>query len=91
MILLNPRHLSRPYPDERSQAIMKATVGFFESHDGLPPLAQGELDAGEDLEQLRVLLRAQSHTGLGVLERCVEVVSGRGVKPPEGKRPTLVP
>ena len=33
MVLLNPRHLSRPYPDERSQAIMKATVEFFE-HKG---------------------------------------------------------
>ena len=33
MILLNPRHLSRPYPDQRSQAIMKATVDFFE-HKG---------------------------------------------------------
>jgi len=30
MILLNPRKLSRPYPDERSRAIMHATVDFFE-------------------------------------------------------------
>ncbi len=30
MILLNPRHLVRPYPDERSRAIMRATVDFFE-------------------------------------------------------------
>jgi acyl-CoA dehydrogenase len=30
MILLDPRHLNRPYPDERSRAIMHATVGFFE-------------------------------------------------------------
>ncbi len=30
MILLNPRHLIRPYPDERSRAIMQAAVGFFE-------------------------------------------------------------
>jgi acyl-CoA dehydrogenase len=30
MILLNPRHLERPYRDERSRAIMQATVDFFE-------------------------------------------------------------
>ena len=30
MILLNPKPLVRPYPDERSRAIMRATVGFFE-------------------------------------------------------------
>jgi len=30
MILLNPRHLTRPYPDERSRAIMQAAVDFFE-------------------------------------------------------------
>jgi acyl-CoA dehydrogenase len=30
MILLNPSHLVRPYPDERSRAIMQATVDFFE-------------------------------------------------------------
>ena len=30
MILLNPKNLVRPYPDERSRAIMQATVDFFE-------------------------------------------------------------
>jgi len=30
MILLNPRKLTRTYPDERSRAIMQATVDFFE-------------------------------------------------------------
>ena len=30
MILLNPKNLVRPYPDERSAAIMQATVDFFE-------------------------------------------------------------
>jgi acyl-CoA dehydrogenase len=30
MILLNPRNLTRSYPDERSRAIMRATVDFFE-------------------------------------------------------------
>lgn len=30
MILLNPKHLTRPYPDERSREIMQATVDFFE-------------------------------------------------------------
>jgi acyl-CoA dehydrogenase len=30
MILLDPNHLTRSYPDERSRDIMRATVGFFE-------------------------------------------------------------
>ena len=30
MILLNPKHLDRYYPDERSRAIMQKTVAFFE-------------------------------------------------------------
>jgi acyl-CoA dehydrogenase len=30
MILLNPKHLTRPYPDERSREIMQAAVDFFE-------------------------------------------------------------
>jgi len=30
MILLNPHRLTRPYPDERSRDIMRATVEFFE-------------------------------------------------------------
>ncbi len=30
MILLDPRNLTRPYPDERSREIMRATVEFFE-------------------------------------------------------------
>src|SRR3990170_3322285 len=30
MILLNPKHLSRPYPDEASRRIMQRTVDFFE-------------------------------------------------------------
>ncbi|MBU0495253.1 MAG: acyl-CoA dehydrogenase [Chloroflexi bacterium] len=31
MILLNPKQLDRTYPDERSRAIMRATVEFFEA------------------------------------------------------------
>ena len=31
MILLNPRHLDRPYGDERSAEVMRETVEFFES------------------------------------------------------------
>jgi acyl-CoA dehydrogenase len=31
MILLNPKHLSRHYRDERSRQIMRATVDFFEA------------------------------------------------------------
>jgi len=31
MILLDPKNLTRPYPDERSAEIMRKTVGFFES------------------------------------------------------------
>jgi acyl-CoA dehydrogenase len=30
MILLNPRHHNRPYPDERSREIMLKTIDFFE-------------------------------------------------------------
>ena len=30
MILLNPRHLTRPYPDARSAEVMRKTVEFFE-------------------------------------------------------------
>jgi acyl-CoA dehydrogenase len=30
MILLNPKHHDRAYPDERSRAIMLKTIGFFE-------------------------------------------------------------
>ncbi len=30
MILLNPKHPSRPYPDERSREIMRKTIDFFE-------------------------------------------------------------
>jgi acyl-CoA dehydrogenase len=30
MILLDPRNLTRPYPDQRSRDIMRSTVGFFE-------------------------------------------------------------
>ena len=33
MILLDPRNLNRPYPDERSGEIMRSTVEFFE-HKG---------------------------------------------------------
>ncbi len=31
MILLNPRHMVRNYPDQRSQEIMEKTIAFFES------------------------------------------------------------
>jgi acyl-CoA dehydrogenase len=31
MILLDPKHLDRPYPDARSAEIMRETVGFFEA------------------------------------------------------------
>jgi len=31
MILLDPKNLTRPYPDARSAEIMRKTVGFFES------------------------------------------------------------
>jgi acyl-CoA dehydrogenase len=31
MILLNPRHHSRPYPDERSAEVMRKTIAFFEA------------------------------------------------------------
>ncbi len=31
LILLNPKQLSRPYADERSREVMRATVEFFES------------------------------------------------------------
>jgi hypothetical protein len=31
MILLDPNHLERAYPDERSAEIMRKTVGFFEA------------------------------------------------------------
>ena len=31
MILLNPRHLDRHYPDERSAEVMRRTVSFFEA------------------------------------------------------------
>jgi acyl-CoA dehydrogenase len=31
MILLDPRNLTRPYPDERSREIMRKTVDFFEA------------------------------------------------------------
>lgn len=31
MILLNPRDLTRPYPDDRSADVMRKTVGFFEA------------------------------------------------------------
>ncbi|RDE13808.1 MAG: acyl-CoA dehydrogenase [Candidatus Thorarchaeota archaeon] len=31
MILLNPNHLTRPYPDEASREIMEKTVQFFEN------------------------------------------------------------
>jgi acyl-CoA dehydrogenase len=31
MILLNPKHHQRPYPDARSAEVMRATIGFFES------------------------------------------------------------
>ena len=30
MLLLNPRHLVRNYPDQRSREIMEKTVAFFE-------------------------------------------------------------
>jgi len=31
MILLNPKHHQRPYPDPRSAEVMRATIAFFES------------------------------------------------------------
>jgi len=31
MILLNPRRLTRPYPDARSGEVMQKTVDFFET------------------------------------------------------------
>src|SRR5262245_22794364 len=31
MILLNPRHQSRPYADERSAEVMRKTIAFFET------------------------------------------------------------
>ena len=31
MILLNPKHHNRPYPDERSREVMLKTIEFFES------------------------------------------------------------
>jgi acyl-CoA dehydrogenase len=31
MILLNPKNLSREYPDERSKDIMQKTIEFFEN------------------------------------------------------------
>ena len=31
MILLNPKHHDRPYPDARSQEIMHKTIEFFEA------------------------------------------------------------
>lgn len=30
MLLLNPRHLTRNYPDQRSREIMEKTIAFFE-------------------------------------------------------------
>ena len=31
MVLLNPRSLTRPYPDARSAEVMRKTVEFFEA------------------------------------------------------------
>ena len=31
MLLLNPKHLNRFYPDERSREIMRKTIEFFEN------------------------------------------------------------
>ena len=45
MILLNPKHHTRPYPDERSREIMRKTIAFFEDK-GKRRLKEDDQQAG---------------------------------------------
>ncbi len=43
MLLLNPKHHDRPYPDERSRQIMRKTIAWFEAR-GLRRIKQDDYD-----------------------------------------------
>ena len=60
MILLNPRSLTRPYPDARSAEVMRKTIEFFETK-GKDKLPQGGLPRARLVRRLPRVREARAH------------------------------